>query len=58
LKLHDRWEIDPVREKKPFRVGITIPLERSWWRRQLQKMRARACFWKQLSAAIGGRKGL
>jgi hypothetical protein len=25
-KLHDRWELDEVREKKPFRIGITIPL--------------------------------
>jgi hypothetical protein len=26
VKLHDRWEMDEAREKKPFRIGITVPL--------------------------------
>ena len=39
MKLHDRWEVDPVREKKPLRIGITVPLGRGAWEKLLSKIK-------------------
>lgn len=39
MNLHDRWELDPAREDKPVRIGITVPLDRRWWQKLMGKIK-------------------